>query len=93
MVGNCWWYWRKANTGVLHCVQDDGEKQATAKTTATAKIEADPCGMTARKASATSRFPKGMTERKTTATARATAKATTGVLHCVQDDGLLGRVA
>jgi hypothetical protein len=29
-------------TGVLHCVQDDGERLATAE----AKTEADPCGMT-----------------------------------------------
>jgi hypothetical protein len=44
------------------------------KAKATAKEEADPCGMTARKA-------------KSRAKSRATARATTRVLHCVQDDG------
>jgi hypothetical protein len=36
-----------------------------------------------------SRFPEGMTERKASATAaaNATAKANTGILHYVQDDG------
>jgi hypothetical protein len=29
----------KTNTGVLHCVQDDGEKQATAKATADSQRE------------------------------------------------------
>jgi len=57
------------------------------KTTATAKEEADPCGMTTRKAKATARAtatarakeeadPCGMTTRKARATAKATARAT-----------------
>src|ERR1700677_2640830 len=45
----------KANTGVLHFVQDDDEKQATTGATASAKAEADPYGITARKAKATTR--------------------------------------
>jgi hypothetical protein len=47
----------KANTGVLHFVQDDDEKQTTARVTTTAtasaKTEADPYGMTTRKAKST----------------------------------------
>jgi hypothetical protein len=35
--------------------QDDGEELASTKATATAKEEADPCGMTARKAKASAK--------------------------------------
>jgi hypothetical protein len=67
----------KANTGVLRCTQDDGEKRATAK----AKEEADPCGMTARKAKA---------KAKAKTRARTTTKANTKSLASLQDDGILG---
>jgi hypothetical protein len=58
----------KGNTGILKAQgQDDGVKQTTAKE------EADPCGMTARKASATA--------TAAAATATATAAAA-GAIRC-----------
>ncbi len=58
-----WWFWlrgkcsgkgknkqrQKRNAGILRCARNDSVKQA--KTTATAKTEADPCGMTNKRTS------------------------------------------
>jgi hypothetical protein len=73
---------------------ENPEERARAR----AKEEADPCGMTTRKARAKTRATttaRAKTTTRATAKARAmttarvttTARATTGVLRCAQDDG------
>jgi hypothetical protein len=61
-----------SNTGVLRCAQDDGEKLATAR------AEADPYGMTTRKAKAKAKEKakaRARARARATATATATARA------------------